>query len=104
MLVLAAPCVVLGELPGMLWRASSTLVCSPLGLSAGACWELIFSLFFPRVLKPNESQLATFAVMGLWTSAKNRFKNIILFTMKDEASEITGQLLKTESTTLCASI
>lgn len=75
-----------------------------LGLSVGACWELIFSVFFSGVLKPSGTQETTSAVVGLGTSVKNKFKNILLLAMKDEASEFTGQLLKMESTRLCASV
>jgi len=42
--------------------------------------------------------------VAIWTSVKNKLENIILFTTKDEASEITGQLLKTQSTGLRASV
>lgn len=96
----SAPCVVLSELLGCSGEQAVHWSVPLLGLSVGACWELIFSSFFSGMLKPSESPVATFAVVGFWTSVKNKFKNIFLFTMKNEASEITGQLLKMESTRL----
>lgn len=58
--------------------------CFPSVLFVGVSWELVFSLvFFPGILKPSESQVVTFAVVGLQTSVKNRFLNVILFTTKD---------------------
>lgn len=46
--------------------------------------------FFPGILKPSESQVVTFAVVGLQTSVKNRFLNVILFTTKDATNHWTA--------------
>lgn len=48
----SAHCVVLGELPGTLWRASRALERSPVGLICSLLGT-DFLLFFSGMLKPN---------------------------------------------------